>query len=69
MAADPRKIGRLVQIRPPVINGTVRLRPARITAVGAGTTVTAVVKTGGAVESYTVPRWDRAAPATVGWVR
>lgn len=69
-AADPRKVGRLVQIRPPIITGTRRVRPARITAVGGGDTVTAVVQThGGAVESYTVPKWTRAAPATTGWVR
>jgi hypothetical protein len=70
VAADPRKVGRLVAIRPPLINGTRRVRPARITAVGVGTAVTVEVDThGGAAETYTVSRWSRAAPATTGWVR
>jgi hypothetical protein len=71
MAADPRKVGRLVAVRPPLINGTRRLRPARITAVGAGTNITCQVDThGGAAETYTnIPRWSRSSPATTGWVR
>ena len=75
MAADPRKVGRLVQVR----TATGKLRPARITAVGAGTLITCVVriKPGALntlaptdIETYTnLPKWDRATPTTAGWIR
>ena len=60
---DPRKVGRLVQVR----TATGELRPARITAIGAGTNIHCTVK---GAESYTnLPRWSRSAPATAGWIR
>ena len=72
MAADPRKVGRLVVVRPPLVGTppTCRVQTARITAVGAGTAVTCVVKKhGGVGTTYTVSRWSRAAGATTGWER
>jgi hypothetical protein len=60
---DPRKVGRLITIR--TASGT--LRPARITAVGAGTNVNGTVK--GAESYINLPRWSRSAPATPGWIR
>lgn len=70
MAANPLKVGRLVSVRPPLINGTRRVRTGRITAV-AGTTCTVVVDNhGGVGTTYAgLPKWSRAAPATPGWVR
>ena len=46
---------------------TGQLRPARITALGSGTTINCTVKGG---ESYVnLPKWTRTTPATPGWVR
>jgi hypothetical protein len=65
------KVGSLVVVRPPLVNGTRRVWTGRVTAVGAGTTLTCVVKKHGSVggTSFTIPRWDRAAGATTGWER
>ena len=60
---DPRKVGRLMQVR----TATGKLRPARITAVGGATNIDCTVKS---AESYTnLARWSRSAPATAGWIR
>jgi hypothetical protein len=68
MALDPRKVRRLVAVKGAGTPHPAQLRPARITAVGAGTTVTVKVlhKTG---ETYTLPKWSRASPAVTGWIR
>jgi hypothetical protein len=63
VAAFARKIQRLVAVR----TATGKLRPARITAVGAGTLVDAVVK-GGATHAA-LPKWSRATPGVAGWIR
>jgi hypothetical protein len=69
MAWVPR-VGRLVAVRGVLINGTLRLRPGVVTAVGGGTSCTIKVQThGSAPESYVLSQWSRAAPATPGWVR
>lgn len=71
MAIFARKVGRLVAVRglPGPRPTAKQLRPARITAVGAGTSIDCKVlhATG---ETYAVlPRWLRSTPTTVGWVR
>lgn len=67
MTTDVRKVGRLVAVKGSGTPHTLQLRPARITVVGAGTLVTAVVKGG---ETYALlPKWSRSAPTTTGWIR
>jgi len=64
MPLDARKVNRHVDVRTTVG----RLRPARITAVGAGTNVNCDVYGNG--EAYTnLPVWSRTTPTVAGWTR
>lgn len=75
MAAFARKVGRLVALRNFDVANQVsgkpkssQLQPARITAVGAGTSVTVKVL-GKSGATYTVSRWSRTTPTVMGWSR
>lgn len=64
MPLDARKVGRHVVVR----TAAGKLRPARITAVGAGTQANLDVYGNG--ETYTnLPVWSRTTPSTPGWTR
>ena len=63
MAAFARKVNRLVVVR----TAAGKLRPARITAVGAGTNIDCAVT--GAETFAALPIWSRTTAATPGWTR
>jgi len=79
MATFDRRIGRRVSVRPLVLGiastqvpgGRVHEQGAVITAVGVGTLIDCRVRHagGGGLIINSLPKWNRSAPATKGWVR
>jgi hypothetical protein len=63
MPLDARKVNRHVTVR----TAAGKLRPAQITAVGAGTNVDC--KVSGAETFAALAKWSKATPATPGWTR
>jgi hypothetical protein len=64
MPLDARKVNRHVSVR----TTAGKVRPAVITAVGAGTNVDCRV--GHLAETFTnLPVWSRTTPSTAGWTR